>query len=148
MAQPLGSFPFLFFFSPSSAPPCLYISRCGSPLPPQKRCCRRPRRWFCVSFPPPSPFSLFQVIFHYLFGLERYVFQKPPRKGLRLCPEVTLGDGVEFCSGVSVREPSCVSVRRGNRSRSWVKKEARRDPGVVTPRHCLQSRNWANAVGG
>lgn len=38
--------------------------------------------------------------------------KSPQGRKLKLCPEVTLGDGVDFCSGISVREPS-MSVGRG-----------------------------------
>lgn len=38
--------------------------------------------------------------------------RSPQGRKLRPCPEVTLGDGVDFCSGISVREPCCVSRER------------------------------------
>lgn len=37
------------------------------------------------------------------------MFRSPEGRRLRLCPEVTLGDGVHFCSGVSVGEPHRLS---------------------------------------
>lgn len=53
---------------------------------------------------------------------------------------------MECIFGVSIREPPASQSGRGSRAWPWVKKEARRDPGVVTPRHqYLQSQSWANS---
>lgn len=60
--------------------------------------------------PDPVPFSSFRVVSRYLPGSERCVFPRPPRRRPRLCPEVTLGGGVDLCSGVWFKRTSlCLS---------------------------------------
>ena len=73
-----------------------------------------------------------------------------PRRGLRLCPTVTLDGGVDLCFGAHLGENFAVSQPgRGGSSQAWVKKEGRRGPGIVTPHcQCLQSQNWAHPGGG
>ena len=100
--------PFFFFFFFPSAPAFSCISRyslgCGCLAPHRYTVSRRAEKLSCDSFLIPHP-----VVPLYLFSshvslpawVREMCVSEAPKEGMRLCPEVTLGDGVDSCSGVS-----------------------------------------------
>lgn len=71
--------------------------------PPIDTVSRRAEKLSCDSFliPHPVPLYLFSSHVSLPAWVREMCVSEAPEEGMRLCPEVTLGDGVDSCSGVS-----------------------------------------------
>lgn len=94
----------------------------------------------------PPPFTSLQVMSPCLLGSERCVFQKPPRRGARLCPERLL---VMEWIHVLVLVVENLTVSQSTRGGRALGEEGspQRPRDCCPDCQCLQSWNWA-PVGG